>query len=75
MIIFIDAEITASFINYGDGKEKVISINGLFQFDEVDLLNFDKKIIERFGKIKYAGHKYEEKNVRYSIKYKSVNRV
>ena len=30
MIIFIDAEITANFTNYGDSKEKVININGLF---------------------------------------------
>lgn len=75
MIIFIDAEITANFINFGDGKEKVININGLFQFDESDLLNFDEKIIERFGKIEYDGHNYEAKDVRYSVKYKSVNRV
>lgn len=75
MIIFIDAEITANFINYGDGKEKLININGLFQFDESDLLNFDEKIIERFGKIEYDGHNYEAKDIRYSVKYKSVNRV
>lgn len=75
MIIFIDAEITANFTSFGDGKEKIISINGLFQFDESDLLNFDKKLIERFGKIECQGHKYEEKDVIYNIKYKSVNRV
>jgi hypothetical protein len=73
--LFVDATIKATFCHYGIWQDQKITVNGLINISPKNLLQLDKKLIEDYGKIVYAGHEYEVNEVRYEITFTSINRV